>query len=140
MQSPQYIVIAGCGRLGALLASQLSARGDSVVILDKDERSFSALSPDFTGFTVAGDATEMEILRKANVAKADLVVATTQDDNVNIFVSLLARKIAVEPRVLARILDTRRQAFCARIGVDALSPTAIVAQHFLDRINDEAAT
>lgn len=135
MPSQRFVVVVGCGRLGALLADRISSQGDSVVVVDREEDAFSLLAPDYTGFKVEGDATEVEVLRRANVEKADIVIAATNGDNVNILISLAARNLSGVPRVLARISNMRRQAFYGRLGVEALSPTAIVAEYFLDQID-----
>ncbi|MGD9316358.1 MAG: NAD-binding protein, partial [Anaerolineae bacterium] len=58
----QYIVIVGCGRLGAMLANQLSSLGSSVVVIDEDEAAFQYLSTQFSGFQVVGNAAELAVL------------------------------------------------------------------------------
>ncbi len=52
-----HVVVVGCGRLGALLASRLSRRGMEVVVVDTAEEAFEALSPQFSGFRVVGAST-----------------------------------------------------------------------------------
>ena len=67
MKNSRYIVIVGCGRLGAHLANQLSRAGNAVVVTDRDEATFNDLSPDFSGFRVGGDATQMAVLKEAKL-------------------------------------------------------------------------
>ncbi|MEW5910582.1 MAG: NAD-binding protein, partial [Thermodesulfobacteriota bacterium] len=72
MKNSLYIVIIGCGRLGSLLADQLSRVGHAVVVIDMDESTFNNLSPDFSGFRVVGDATQIAVLKEAKLKKADI--------------------------------------------------------------------
>lgn len=137
MASQLFVVVVGCGQVGAVLATQMSARGDSVVVVDRDERAFAGLSSDYTGFKFDGDATEIETLRQANTAKADLLIATTSDDNVNILIALIAQRLIGVPRVLARISNIRRQIFYDKLDIEAFSPTAIVARHFLEHLDNQ---
>jgi len=87
MASDLFIVIVGCGRLGSHLANQLSRAGHGVVVIDTNEHAFGNLSPEYSGFRVEGDATELAVLKQAKVNKADLVVATTRADNINLMVA-----------------------------------------------------
>jgi len=63
MPTGKYIVIVGCGRLGAHLANHLSRDGHSVVAIDTEDRAFGNLSPEYSGFKVEGDATELAVLQ-----------------------------------------------------------------------------
>jgi voltage-gated potassium channel Kch len=69
MKNNRYIVIVECGRLGSLLANQLSRAGNSVVVIDRNEATFNDLSFDFSGFRVEGDATQMVVLKEAKLNK-----------------------------------------------------------------------
>ena len=79
------------------------------MVIDKDEATFNDLSPDFSGFRVEGDATQMAVLKEAKLKRADVLFATTHEDNVNLMVAQVARKIFNVPHVLARVFDPRRQ-------------------------------
>jgi trk system potassium uptake protein TrkA len=87
MQPHQYIIIVGCGRLGSMLANQLSSLGSSVVVIDREETAFGYLSTEFSGFLVTGDAAELDVLRRARIDRADCLLAITQHDNVNLMVA-----------------------------------------------------
>ena len=97
MKHSLYIVIVGCGRLGSHLANQLSHVGHSVVVIDTDEDTFNDLSPDFSGFRVEGDATQIAVLKEAKLNQADVLFATTHSDNVNLMVAQIARKFSTFP-------------------------------------------
>jgi trk system potassium uptake protein len=134
MKNSRFILIVGCGRLGSQLANQLSRDGNSVVVIDKDEATFSNLSPDFSGFRVNGDATQMVVLKEAKLKKADVLIATTHEDNVNLMVAQVARKIFSVPHVLARVFDPKREEFYAQLDIDTVCPTSLGAHVFLQAI------
>lgn len=130
MGNSLYIVIVGCGRLGSLLASRLSHAGHSVVVIDTAEATFSDLSPDFSGFCVEGDATQIAVLRQAKMENADVFFATTHEDNVNLMVAQIADKVFHVPQVLARVFDPRREEAFARLGIETICPTSVAAEMF----------
>ena len=131
MKNSLYIVIVGCGRLGSHLANQLSREGHSVVVIDRDEFTFNDLSPDFSGFRIHGDATQMAVLKEAKLNKADVLIATTHEDNVNLMVAQVARGIFSVPHVLARVFDPKREVVYAQLGIDTICPTSVAAEMFL---------
>jgi trk system potassium uptake protein TrkA len=130
MKNDRYIVIVGCGRLGSHLADRLSREGHSVVVIDMHEAAFNDLSPDFSGFRVEGDATQMAVLKTAKLGKADVLIATTHEDNVNLMVAQVARKVFGVPLVLARVFDPRREEVYARLGIETICPTSVAADMF----------
>ncbi len=139
MKNNRYIVIVGCGRLGSHLANQLSRDGNSVVVIDTDEATFNDLSPDFSGFRVDGDATQMAVLKEAKLKEANILIATTHEDNVNLMVAQVARKIFCVPHVLARVFDPKREEVYAQLGIDTICPTSVAVDMFLRAVANGAA-
>ena len=131
MKNSLYIVIIGCGRLGSHLANQLSRVGHSVVVIDKDEATFKELSPDFSGFRIEGDATQIGVLNEAKLKRADVFFAATHEDNVNLMAAQVARKMFHVPQVLARVFDPRREQVFDQLGVETICPTSVAAEMFL---------
>ncbi|MFZ7128602.1 MAG: potassium channel family protein [Desulfobacterales bacterium] len=131
MKNSLYIVIVGCGRLGSHLANQLSGAGHSVVVIDRDEATFTDLSPDFSGFRLEGDATRTAVLREAKLKDADVCLAATSEDNVNLMVAQVARKVFNVPHVLARVFDPRREQVFDRLDIETICPTSVAAEIFL---------
>ena len=129
-----YIVIVGCGRLGSFLANRLSHEGHSIVVIDSDESTLGALSAEFSGFRVTGDGTEFAVLKEAKTDRADVVIATTQEDNVNLMVCQVARKVFEVPTVIARVFEPERSDIYQALGVETICPTTIAGEVFLDRL------
>src|SRR5581483_3333545 len=99
------VIIVGCGRVGALLATNLAAKGHDVTVLDMDMESFDRLPPAFKGRTMVGSGTDMDVQRRAGIEQADAFVACTPGDNRNIAACQIAREIFHVPKVVARIND-----------------------------------
>lgn len=137
MASELFIVIVGCGRLGSHLANRLSMAGHSIVVIDSDERAFENLSPEYSGFRVEGDATELAVLKETKVDKADVLIATTRKDNINLMVAQVARSAFSVKRVMARVFDPKREDIYKRLGVETVCPTSVTAEIFLNSIAGE---
>lgn len=140
MGASRYVVIVGCGRLGSLLANRLSRAGHDVVVIDREESSFEALTADFSGFHLAGDATQRSVLEAAKLADADVLIATSHEDNANLMVAQVASRLFGVPKVLARVYDPKRQEVYARLGIDTICPTTVAADLFLAAVDDGADT
>ncbi|MFA6472891.1 MAG: TrkA family potassium uptake protein [Candidatus Latescibacterota bacterium] len=125
-----YVVIVGCGRLGSFLANRMSSEGHGVVVIDNDETSFNALTLDYSGFKLVGDADEFAVLKKGRIDQADMVIAVTRDDNSNLMVSQIAKNIFHVPRVIARILDPKRGEIYRNLGIEIVCPTLIEYDYF----------
>jgi trk system potassium uptake protein TrkA len=120
---PMNILVVGCGKVGSKLASTLSREGHDVSVVDKNENSFELLDEDYSGFTTAGIPIDQDVLRRAGIENCDAVTAVSQDDNVNIMVSQLAREIFHIPIVLARIYDPKRKDVFSHFGLHTVCPT-----------------
>ncbi len=135
MARSYYSLVVGCGRLGAGLASQLSRQGHDVVVIDLYEAAFRGLAADFSGFRVAGNAAEFDVLRQAKVERANSVLAVTGEDNLNLMVAQTARVVFHVEQVLARVIDPAREAAYQAIDVETVCPTPLVTHAFLQRLN-----
>lgn len=134
MKKNKFIVIVGCGRLGSYLGETLSKEGNYLVIIDDDEKSFEQLSTDFGGFKVIGDATHLNVLKKARISDADVLITTTEDDNINLMVAQIGKKIFKVDQVIARIYDPKRKETFNELQIDTVCPTLIGAENFIEQI------
>jgi trk system potassium uptake protein TrkA len=132
-----YVIIMGCGRVGARLANLLEAAGHEVTILDLTPQAFDRLGPDFRGSKIIGDGKDAEVLKRAGIERADAFAACTQGDNRNIMASQVAKVMYDVPKVVTRIYDPIRKDTFATLGLDALSPTVIGAAHFYTHITGD---
>jgi trk system potassium uptake protein TrkA len=135
-----FVIIMGCGRVGARLALMLTHAGHEVTVMDVTSSAFSRLGADFKGTTVLGDAIDREVLRRAGIERADAFVAATQGDNRNIMASQIAKHVYGIKRVVTRIYDPLRSDTFAALGLQAISPTIIGANAFYEVLTGEPAT
>ena len=137
MKKSFYVTIIGCGRLGSILASDLSKQGYEVVVIDRDSSTFDRLNDDFSGFSVAGNALELNVLQSAKLDKAQVAIAVTGKDNLNIMVSQLAKTVFKVPIVLTRILDPIREEIYQQFGLTTISTTKISAEVFIQTLQQQ---
>lgn len=122
------ILIIGCGKVGSGLANSLSRSGHDIAVVDSHKEAFARLDDDFSGFAVAGIPIDLDILQKAGIEACDCVAAVTDDDNVNIMVSQLAKEFFNVPKVLTRVYDPERKNVFAQFGLHTISPTALTVE------------
>jgi len=130
-----FIIIVGCGRLGSHLASAFSEQGQEVVIIDRREATFDKLPEYFTGFGIAGDATEPAVMESAGIDRCDALLAVTENDNTNILIAQLAREIFQTPKVMARVFDPARASVYESLGIEAICPTILGGHQFIESLN-----
>ncbi len=131
------IVIMGCGRTGAQLASSMDAAKHKVAVIDISTGSFARLPASFSGVALLGDGTDEEVLRKAGIEQADAFVAVTQSDNRNIMAAQIAKYVFHVPRVICRIYDPLRKDVYEALGLEAISPTTVFAELIKDQLEAE---
>ena len=132
----EYIIIVGCGRLGANLANTLSDNNGNVLIMDTSKEAFRRLSSDFGGLSLVGSGTDLDDLHTARIEKADAVIAVTNDDNINIMVAQLARELFHVERVIARLYDPERESVYQQLGIDTICP-AILSAKEVDKLLEQ---
>lgn len=96
------IVLMGCGTIGRTILNELSKDGHTIVIIDEDKEKVSKLIEKYDVFGVVGNSASLEIQEEAGVKEADLVIAITSSDEINILSCLLAQKIGVK-NTIARV-------------------------------------
>ncbi|MFL5653548.1 MAG: potassium channel family protein [Ktedonobacteraceae bacterium] len=131
------IVILGCGRVGATLATMLDRAGHQVSIIDYSNESFRRLDPKFGGETVIGNGVDEEILMRAGIKDADAFAAVTNGDNRNIMASQIAKEIFNVKKVVCRIYDPMRQSTYNELGLETISPTIVGAQMMFEALTHD---
>ena len=129
------VVILGCGRVGATLATQLDRVGHTVSVIDSNSDSFQRLGTKFRGEKIAGNGVDEDILRRAGIVSADAFIAVTNGDNRNIMASQIAKEIFNIKKVVCRIYDPLRQVTFSELGLETICPTTIVTDLLLNALN-----
>ena len=104
-----YVIIVGCELIGARIAKELANLNQDVVVIERDESKLEQLSSGFNGMYLHGIEFDQDNLIQAGIEKADVVLALTDDDNLNITVSLVASKVFNVKRVIAQVIDPNRR-------------------------------
>ena len=131
------VAIAGAGNVGVSVAEDLCASGHDVLIIDSDVDLVARLREGSSCTWYEGDACEVSTLTDAGVGDADVVVATTGDDEDNLVVSLLAKQEFAVPRVIARVNHPKnRWLFNETWGVDV----AVSTPHLVTALVEEAVS
>jgi trk system potassium uptake protein TrkA len=121
------VIIIGCSRLGARLATELDRRGESVTIVDVDPTSFRRLGDSFNGETLVGTGIDEDVLMSARIDKCDLFISATNGDNRNIMAAQLAHTTFEVPKVVCRIYDPVRADTYRKLGINTICPTVEMA-------------
>lgn len=132
------IIVVGGGKMGTHLAGRLQADGEAVTIIEArqgDAERVRRVRPDCT--VVCGNASDPQVLERAGVRMADVVVAVTGEDEVNLVISMLAKMEFAVPRVVARVNDPRNAwMFTPANGVDVgVNQADIMARFVLEGMN-----
>ena len=123
-----YTVVVGCGRLGAGIADTLYDEGEDVVVVDNDKDSFRKLSSSFGGLSVEGNGMDLDILDSVELKRADTLIAVTDNDNVNIMISQLAKEVFNVRKVIARLSDPQRSCVYQDFGIETICPSVLSAR------------
>ena len=91
MNAFMKIVIVGCGKVGTSIASELNLAGHDIVVIDISRAAVTRLSDSIDGMGIEGNGATYETLSEAGAGDADLVIAVTARDEVNLYTCLMAR-------------------------------------------------
>ncbi len=108
------IVIVGCGKVGTSIASQLNAEGHDIVVVDIDRDAVNNLSNSLDVMGIEGNGASYDVLAEAGAQRADLVIAATALDEINLYTCLMA-KAAGTTNTIARVRNPEYAADLHRI-------------------------
>jgi trk system potassium uptake protein TrkA len=102
-----YVIICGAGKVGWNLARELIAKDREVSLIESDHRRFRIVEEELEHAAQYGDATELWVLERAGIQRADLVIAVTGDDEDNILICQVAKEKYGCERIVARVNNPR---------------------------------
>lgn len=102
-----YVVIVGGGKVGLNLARELLRNDHEVTLVDQDRETYLRLEQELEHVVQYGDGTELWVLERAGIGRADLVVAVTGDDEDNILICQVAKEKYLCERIIARCNNPR---------------------------------
>ncbi len=132
------IVVIGAGVVGFHLAQELSKEGHDVAVVDSNIDLIQKIEEKLDVLAICGDASLPSVAHKANMARADLVIAVTDSDTTNLLVSLIARKLGSARnsiRVRNREFSSKDALLTAEdLGADMILNPIEITTHLLERL------
>ena len=133
------IIIAGGGKVGQTLARQLAAEGHNLTLIDLDHRVLETAVERYDAMAVAGNCASKEVLLQAGVEEAELVIAATNADEVNLLCCMTAHGINKKVHTIARIRNpeyadqimTMRDVFPLSLTVNPEKQAAVEIERLL---------
>lgn len=113
-----YIIVAGGGKVGYYLSKTLLNQGQEVLVIERDKRKCEIISADLGSICQRGDATDSLAMEEAGMARADLAIAVTGDDEDNLMICQMAKKKFNVPRTIARINNPKNEEIFKLLGID----------------------
>ena len=133
------IIIAGNGKLGNTLTKKLSAEGHDVTLIDNKQSVLESTIETYDVMTVCGNCASMSVLKQAEIDKAELLIAATDADEVNLLCCFTAHSINPNIHTIARVRNPEyyeqvyamRDAFALSMMVNPERQTAVEIERLL---------
>ncbi|MFH1000880.1 MAG: Trk system potassium transporter TrkA [Bacteroidota bacterium] len=139
------IIIAGDGEVGSHLAQLLADENHNITVVDPHTKMLEMIGSHTDVLTIEGDSTSIEVLERAQVKKADLLIAVLHDETINMMTCILGKKLGAK-KTIARItntefLDPKHDTLFQNIGIDQMvCPERIASEEIVDLLKQSAAT
>ena len=122
-----YVIVVGAGKVGWNLARELMQKDNEVTVVEADPHRYATVEEELEHAIQYGDGTELWVLERAGIERADLVIAVTGDDEDNILICQVAREKYGVDRVIARCNNPRNLQHFDLLGVKpAVSATDLI--------------
>jgi len=113
------IVVIGAGAVGSYLAERLSLEGQDVVVIESDPKRAAEVQEEIDCLVIHGNGASDETLSEAGVDRADLLIAVSSSDAVNVLATHAGGRLGA-PRRIARVEDPQLRTEAEALGVDLL--------------------
>jgi trk system potassium uptake protein TrkA len=122
-----YVIVAGGGKVGWNLARELMSKGHEVTLIEGYRRRYLVIEQELEHAVQYGDATELWVLERAGIQRADLVIAVTGDDEDNLLICQIAKEKYLCERIIARVNNPRNRRYFELLGIQpAVSATDLI--------------
>jgi trk system potassium uptake protein TrkA len=122
-----FAIIVGAGKVGRNLARELIAKDHEVTLIESSRSCYLSIEQEFEHAVQYGDATELWVLERSGIQRADLVIAVTGDDEDNMLVCQVAKEKYLCERIIARVNNPRNHDHFRLLGIQpAVSATDLI--------------
>jgi trk system potassium uptake protein len=112
-----YVIVAGAGKVGWNLTRELLEKGHEVTAIESNRRRYLTVEQELEHNIQYGDASELWVLERSGIQRADLVIAVTGDDEDNMLICQVAREKYMVERIIARVNNPRNRQHFDLLGI-----------------------
>ena len=117
MPDRMYVIVAGAGKVGWNLARELLEKGHEVTLIENDRERYATVEQELEHNIQYGDASELWVLERAGIQRADMVIAVTGDDEDNMLICQVAKEKYLVDRIIARVNNPRNLSHFELLGI-----------------------
>ncbi|HIP16796.1 MAG TPA: TrkA family potassium uptake protein [Methanothermococcus okinawensis] len=128
-----YIIIAGIGRVGFALAKSLSGKNHDLVLIDTLKEICEEVACEIDAIVINGDCTRIKTLENADIESADMFIAVTGQQEINLMSALLAKNYGV-PKTVARVRDPEYKEVFENLNIDVVVSPELVAANYIEKL------
>lgn len=112
-----YVIVAGAGKVGVNLTRELLGQGHEVTLIENRRQRYLGVEQLLEHNVLYGDASELWVLERAGIERADMVIAVTGDDEDNILICQVAKEKYGIERIIARVNNPSNRAHFDLLGI-----------------------
>jgi trk system potassium uptake protein len=117
MPERMYVIVVGAGKVGWNLARELLEKGHEVTLIENDRERYATVEQELEHNIQYGDASELWVLERAGIQRADMVIAVTGDDEDNMLICQVAKEKYLVDRIIARVNNPRNLEHFELLGI-----------------------
>jgi trk system potassium uptake protein TrkA len=122
-----YVLVVGAGKVGWNLTRELIGRGNEVTVIERDPNRYATVEEELEHSAQYGDGSELWVLERGGIERADMVIAVTGDDEDNLLICQVAREKYGVEQVIARCNNPRNLQHFELLGIKpAVSATDLI--------------
>ncbi len=135
MRGKMYVIIAGIGRIGFALAKSLSEKNHDLVLIDSNKKVCEEVASEIDALVINGNCENIKTLENAGINDADIFIATTGYQEINLMSSLLAKNYDV-PKTIARVQNPEYKSVFEKLNIDIVVSPELVAANYIEKLID----
>jgi trk/ktr system potassium uptake protein len=112
-----YVIVVGAGKVGWNLGRELLEKDHEVTLIENDRSRYQAVEQELEHNVQYGDASELWVLERAGVGRADMVIAVTGDDEDNMLICQVAKEKYMVEQTIARVNNPRNKQWFELLGI-----------------------